>query len=143
MHFKDRRYSARDELYVIEMRDSKIDKYIQDHKLSSIMNNTKWKEMISAITSNSDYAPSVNIKTFFYPESKGYNPVWWEEVERDGFEYIERVNINPISEEYLGRLVESQKTDHSEFIINALDGKNIPYKIYDGIISVSGYISLK
>ena len=125
------------------MRDPKVEKYIQDNRLSSNMNNTKWKEMISAITSHHNYSPSVNIKTFFYPENKGYSPVWWEEVERDGFEYIERVDINPIFEKYLGRLVENQITDHSEFLIKALDGKNIPYEIYDGIIRVSGYYRLK
>ena len=78
-----------------------MDKFISDiiseKNLSSQMNNTKWKELVDSITSNSDFNPDVNIKFLFDQENNGkFCPVWWSEIERDGFERIEWIELELI-----------------------------------------------
>ena len=122
------------------MKNDSLQKYIVEHQLSSWMNNTKWKELVSEITSRDDFDPSVNIKTLFDSENNRlFSPVWWEEVERDGFEIIEWLEINPKKTEHIGRLVEPKTEDFTEFIENGLKKHSIPYEINDGIFKVYGY----
>ena len=77
-------------------------KYISNNQLASCMNNTKWKELVNEITSIEGYEPLVNIKLIFEKENNNNNNnnnsfslVWWNEVERDGFELIEWIQIKP------------------------------------------------
>lgn len=88
------------------MTDQEILKYVQVNNLSSFLNNIKWKKLVSAITSGPSFNPPVNCKTIFESENNGvFSPVWWEEVERDGF------NIKPQKEENTGRLTKPKVTD--------------------------------
>jgi len=123
-----------------KMKDDSLQQYIVKHQLSSWMNNTKWKELINEITSKEDFDPSVNIKTVFDKKNNGlFSPVWWNEVESDGFELIEWMEINPIKTEQIGRLVEPKNEDFSDFIENCLKMHSIPYEIKEGIFKIYGY----
>lgn len=120
--------------------DNELQKQISKSGLTSCMNNTKWRELVSEITKDKNYNPSVNIKSVFDTESnRPFSPVWWEEVEHDGFDYIEWLEINPVKIEFIGRLVDPKKEDYSEFILAGLNKYFIPYEINNGIIRVYGY----
>jgi hypothetical protein len=122
------------------MKNDSLEKYIAENQLSSCMNNTKWKELISEITLRDDFNPPVNIKYVFDSENNGlFSPVWWEEVERDGFNLIEWLEINPIKSTHIGRLVKPKTEDFSEFIENGLKKHSIPFELNDGIYKVYGY----
>jgi hypothetical protein len=38
------------------------ERYVQEHQMVSVMNNTKWHALIKAITSDESFDPPVNIK---------------------------------------------------------------------------------
>lgn len=119
-------------------------RYITEHQLSSCMNKTKWKELVSEITSIEYYEPLVNIKLIFDKENNNsFSPVWWNEVERDGFELIEWIQIKPFSIEKVGKLVELKKTDFTESVKKALDKHSIPYHYGDNVFTVYGYKRMK
>ena len=122
------------------MKEDEIFKYVSEHQLVSIMNNTKWKELVQAITADPEYNPSVNIKYIFDKENNGkFSPVWWNEVERDGFKLIEWIEINPIKEEWIGAIVPPKTTDFSDFVKLALDKYGIPYEREVKVFKIWGY----
>lgn len=122
------------------MRHDSIRKYIAEQQLTSNMNNTKWKELIKEITSDTEYDPRVNIKYLMDKDNNGkFSTVWWDEVEQYGFDSIEWIEINPIKEISIGRLVAPKTIDYSDFIKKRLDKQTIPYEIIDGIFKVYGY----
>lgn len=115
-------------------------KYIADNQLSSFMNNTKWKELVRMLKSNPDYDPEVKIKYLFENEpSMGFSTICWKEVERDGFELIQWIKINPTKEVFIGRLVSPDQTDYSDLIEKGLTRINIPYEFDEGIFTIYGY----
>jgi hypothetical protein len=123
--------------------EKEILNYIRKHQLSSCMNNTKWKRLINAITSKKEYAPNVKIKLIFdkseEDEKIEFCPVWWKNIEQDGFEVIEWLKINSIEKEYLGRLVEPKFTDHYEFIKKSIKKSNVNYEYENSIFTIYGY----
>jgi hypothetical protein len=124
--------------------EEKTLKYITDHQLLSCMNNTKWKELASEITSIEDYELLVKIKLIFDKENdNGFSPVWWDEVESDGFELIEWVQIKPFKIEKAGRLIEPKKTDFTESVKKALAKHNIQYEYDSSVFTVHGYRRMK
>ncbi|MEM7163153.1 MAG: DUF6678 family protein [Bacteroidota bacterium] len=121
------------------MEDS-ILKYVADKQLTSCMNKTKWKELISELSSIENYEPMVNIKLIFDQESNDqFSAVRWNEVERNGFELIEWIKINPIRVDIAGRLMDNQETDFTEALRNALDKHAIQYEYDRPIFTVYGY----
>lgn len=117
-----------------------LKKYIVDNQLTSCMNNTKWIELIEVITSDSEFDPRVKIKYLTDKDNQGeFSTVWWENVERFGFDSIEWIEINPIKEILIGRLVAPKTIDFSHFIKNGLDKHTIPFEINDGIFKIFGF----
>lgn len=122
------------------MKEDEVFKYISDHQLDSIMNNTKWKKLVKEINADPNYRPSVNIKYIFDRENNGkFSPVWWEEVERDGYKLIEWIEINPIKEERIGALVPPKVTDHTDFVKSAIEKHGIPYEVNGKVFKIWGY----
>ena len=124
--------------------NKKLTKYIYENGYSSLLNNTKWKEIVAVLENIENYNPRVYIKYILETEidnkSKiSYHPVWWSEVECEGFEYIEYLEINPIKETYIGRLIEKRKEDFTRIIQRGLDKYTIPYENDSGIIKIYGY----
>jgi hypothetical protein len=119
-------------------------KYISDNQLASCMNTTKWKELVHEITSNEAYEPLVNIKLIFEEENNNsFSPVWWNEVERDGFELIEWLQIQPFKTEKGVRLIDPKQIDYTEFIQKGLDKHAIQYEYENDIFTIYGYIRMK
>lgn len=63
----------------------------------------------------------------------------WKEMERDGFDLIEWVKINPIEEVFRGRLVEPKLINHAAFVIEMLEACNIYYEEDEGVFIIYGY----
>ena len=102
----------------------------------------QWQKIVKAITSNDNFDPPVNIKlTFEQDNNGGFSTVWWDEVERNGFDLIEWIEIKPIKSEYIGRLVAPKRTDYTSFIKACLDDNEIPYTLNDGVFKIENYTS--
>lgn len=102
------------------------------------MNNTKWKELVNVLTNIEGYEIMVNIKLLGEATNDSFSPVWWDEVEKDGFNQIEWLKIQPISSEYNGRLVKPITKDYSNSIKMGLEKNNIPYIFSDGLFCIYG-----
>ncbi|MFT7012031.1 MAG: hypothetical protein ACI8RP_001768 [Urechidicola sp.] len=70
--------------------------------------------------------------------NNSFSPIWWDEVERDGFEIIEWIQIKPFKIEKSTILIETKLTDYSESVKKGLDKHNIQYE-YD-IFTIYGYL---
>lgn len=122
------------------MKEDEVFKYISGHQLDFIMNNTKWKELVKEINADPNYSPSVNIKYIFDRENNGkFSPVWWEEIERDGYKLIEWMEIDPIKEEPIGALGSPNVTDYTDFLKRAIEKYGIPYEVYGKVFKILGY----
>ena len=120
--------------------DTRTLKYISENQLSSCMNNTKWKELVDEITSIEGYEPLVNIKLIFDAGNNNtFSQVWWEEVERDGFELIEWMQIKPFEIEKSASLIEQKLTDYTEVLKKGLDKHNIEYHYENEAFTIYGY----
>lgn len=120
------------------MKNDELLSYINKHQLVSCMNNTKWNKLIDKITSLSGYNPRVKIKYINEELQYGFSEVWWDLVKRDGYEWIEWLEINPMVEKYRGKLIAPQIRDYSQFIENSL--VNIPHEFEEGIFRIYGYL---
>lgn len=101
------------------------------------MNNTKWKELIGVLESIPGFSPAVSIKyTSDENENPGFSPVWWDQVEQEGFRHIEWIKINPCKAEYIGRLVNTRVIDYSDLIEKGLQSCSIPFEKEDGILII-------
>ena len=122
--------------------DKLILKVITERQMTSCMNNTKWNELVAAITSKKDFDPPVRMKYLLDEEANsGFSPVWWNQIKDDGFELIEWLQIQAFKEEHVGRLVNPKITDHTSFIREALEKNSIPFEFDDGIFTIHGYKS--
>lgn len=123
-------------------RREKIIEIVQRRKLTSYMNQTKWKEFLYAITEEMPIAPPYDYKTLF--EDIHEKPCFGTAYDRESFNYydfksIEWVKIKPCFEEhvYQGRLMEDKIIHHNveaEFLA-LMEKYNIPYE-YDSIKEV-------
>ena len=120
----------------------KIIEIVQRRKLTSYMNQTKWKEFLYAITEEMPIAPPYDYKTLF--EDSHEKSCFGTAYDRESFNYydfksIEWVKIKPCFEEhvYQGRLMEDKIIHHNveaEFLA-LMEKYNIPYE-YDSIKEV-------
>lgn len=108
----------------------------------SRMNTTKWKELIKVLTNILEYDPQVAIKFLYDKNDASFAPVWWHEIEQEGFEYIEYLKIDPIKKTYIGRLVTDKKEDFSKTIKDGLDKYSIPYEMENEIFVIYGYVKI-
>jgi len=122
--------------------DKRLSDILIKNNYSPRLNTTKWREIVSLLTTIPNYNPNVNIKLLTDESNNGlFSPVWWSEIELQvGFEYIEWLKINPIKKTYIGRLVEDKKEDFSEIIKKGLDKYTIPYEMENEIFVIYGYI---
>jgi len=121
--------------------DNKLSNIIKDKNYFPRLNTTKWHEIVSVLTNIPDYDPNVNIKLLTDKDNNdSFSPVWWSEVERDRFECIEWLKIDPIKRTYVGRLVKDKKEDFSKIIKQGLDKYTIPYEMENEIFVIYGYV---
>lgn len=110
---------------------------------TSRMNTTKWREVVKVLTSIPEYEVYVAIKYIFDKTGSSFSPVWWNEIERDGFECIEWLKIDPIKKTYIGQLVKDETEDFSHIIKDGFDKYSIPYEVKDNIFLIYGYAKMQ
>ncbi|WP_444894538.1 DUF6678 family protein [Microbulbifer sp. TRSA001] len=115
-------------------------KFIEERRLVSYMNKTKWRELANAITSNSDFEPQVRLKYLRDLEAMpGFSLLDWEWVRYGQSNCIEWMDIDPFKRERRGNLLSDRITDFSGFIATVLKKYNIPYSFENGCYRVWGY----
>tara|TARA_B110000967_G_C18659655_1_gene447535 strand:+ start:491 stop:787 length:297 start_codon:yes stop_codon:yes gene_type:complete len=96
--------------------------------------------LVDEFTSIEGYKPLVNIKLIFDAGNNNtFSQVWWEEVERDGFELIEWMQIKPFEIEKSASLIEQKLTDYTEVLKKGLDKHNIEYHYENEAFTIYGY----
>ena len=115
----------------------KIRLIVEERGLYSLMNNTKWKELISAIKEKTPDIP-IKYKTLFEEDTPAY---YWTIAGDEYFEYLNMTSVEwfkiscEIKEiKYRGRLIEDKVIiyDKRAEIYEILEKFNIPYE-YDEI----------
>lgn len=114
--------------------------YINQHQLSSVMNQAKWCELEKALNGSEDFIPYVRYK-LIYDENPnaGFTAVWWHEL-LEIAETIEWLEVDPFKREWLGRLVADRVTDFSDVVSAQLAQYSIPYSIENGMFRIWGYL---
>lgn len=113
-------------------------KMIDDRNLVSAMNNTKWKRLAQAITTDREFEPFASVKDLDEAESDGFSLLDWKFSEFNPA-LIEWVDIDPIKRKRVGGLIPDIETDVSSYVLAALKTSNVPYSIEDGMYRVWGY----
>jgi hypothetical protein len=112
----------------------KVRRYVHREQLASVMNDTKWQELVDAMRAIADGTPMHRIKDVLGPDP--------DNEPRDGEWYyhlwpyysIEWIDINPICWKPFGPQV-----DQTGAIVSALRERNIPFSIEGRYIRVWGY----
>lgn len=115
-------------------------KYINEHQLSSVMNNTKWRKLDSAVNESDDFVPHIRYKLIHEDEpNSGFTPVWWNEL-LEISEVIEWLEIQPFQIEHFGGLVSDKQTDFTSLLSGQLKKQSIPFSIENGMYRIWGYL---
>ena len=125
------------------MKDDKFIRIAFDRQLASVMNRTKWRELVDILDSNPDFAPETRLKYIDDEAAGGFCHLDSYLVKFGGFtRAIEWLEINPIRRERIGRLVAPKETDFSDWIREALNFHAIPFIETDGLFRINGYLQL-
>nr|GFD43244.1 hypothetical protein [Tanacetum cinerariifolium] len=126
------------------LKMSKDDKYLQlafDRQLVSVMNRTKWRELVDILGSNPDFTPQIRLK---YIDGKAPDRFSYLDsylIKFGGFtRAIEWFEINPILRERVGLLVAHKETDFSDWVREALTSYFIPFVEADCLFRINGYL---
>lgn len=121
-----------------------VELIVRQKRLSSIMNDTKWLKLQTAILSMPDFEPAYSVQLL--TDEIKYSPVFgkvptylgsWELL-YENWEYapppffnIEWMSIQPLREIYRGRLVNSEIIDESDVLLDILHQYHIPFEKED------------
>ncbi len=130
-------------------RQELVREIVVEKNLSSVMNDTKWLELQSAVYSL-PFLPSYDVKlvTDDAPPQVNFGEVptylgdlssFWEEGLPPFFE-IEWMKVQPRLAKYRGRLVAPEILDETGEFVAILDRLHIPYETEDGVIKIYGYV---
>lgn len=124
----------------------KVQKVINERQLSSVMNNTKWRRLQSAIKEEFPITPSFQVKflldDYANPEEFGeenwYSGDW--EVDLHPYFALEWIRVNLKVKSSEGLLLESKVTDYADEFIQLLKRLKIPFVKEDSTILILGYV---
>ena len=118
--------------------------YLEEQRLVPVMNNTKWLELIGAMSQLPLINPTVRMKYLQDDhEPKGYAPIWWEQLEETGLKNIEWLEIKAIKDISVGLLSPSLQSDYTDLIQEILDRYSIPYVVEGDVFRINGYQRLQ
>lgn len=118
--------------------DERLDRYILHEGLSSLINDTKWREARSIIEEIFDS----NLR-FRTKEVRGAEPPpsgWWQgDFEHHmprTYKWIEWMEIDPVVRLYQQETAQ----DYTEAVTEAFRAKNIPFYRVGSVIRIQGYV---
>lgn len=120
--------------------DQRLFSIIQQRQLTSVMNQTKWQQLVRELSSSDTFEPQIRYKTIQSPQLYGFSHVWWDELLQIAAS-IEWLDINPQKSEYLGRLLPCKLTDYSAETEAAIRRANVPFTREEHYFRIWGYIT--
>lgn len=120
--------------------DQILFRIIQQRQLTSVMNQTKWRQLVQELSLSEQYNPQVRYKTIQSPQLYGFSHVWWDELLQISAS-IEWLDINPLKSEYQGRLLPSKITDYSAETETAIRRAKVPFTREENCFRIWGYIT--
>lgn len=122
-----------------------VESIIRRRRLSSIMNDTKWLKLQTAILSITEFQPAYSVQLL--TDENEHSPIFgktptylgdWELL-YESYEYspppffnIEWMAIQPLREIHRGRLVNPEVIDKSDILLDILHKFHIPFEKADG-----------
>ncbi|PVY42471.1 DUF6678 family protein [Pontibacter virosus] len=117
---------------------------LEKRRLVSVMNLTKWRALIEAMSELTHLEPAVRIK-YLHDELEpvGFAPIWWDQLEQTGLSTIEWLEIKAFKEISAGLLSPTLQVDYTDSIQEILDRYSIPYVVEGEVFRIWGYQRLQ
>lgn len=127
----------------IEKLKSKVKEFVEKNGYFSLMNDTKWKELLNDIHSL-EFPPAFCLKDILSEEVPQIviKPTYWGDWSLEllyPFFSIEWMEISPYYYNHRGNLIESELIDETEEVLGILKRNNIPYEVKGKNIVIYGY----
>ncbi len=118
----------------------RLERYVVREGLSSVMNDTKWREALDALQGVTGYIVRFRVKDVRGPEPR---PGYWDRdfpynISRP-YKNIEWFEVNPLVERSRGALLAPDVEDFTGAIVMTFQSKGIPYHHERGVIRIRGY----
>ncbi|MEH7549846.1 DUF6678 family protein [Neobacillus vireti] len=125
----------------------KVQTVLNKKQLSSIMNNTKWEQLLKSVKDTLPFRPSYQVKYVLedtpYPE-KFEDDEWyvgdWDYGLRP-FYTVEWIRVRPRLVKHRGRLIQPEIIDITEEFVSILQKLRIPFVREDNTICIYGYVN--
>ena len=111
--------------------------YIEREQLVGLMNDTKWRELQSAMVGLRPAQPRYRVKSVQSSEPSGWERDWATHLGL--FKSIEWVDVDPIHRERRGKLVPDLEHDMTDQVTDLLGERSIPYEPHPDYIRIHGY----
>lgn len=126
-----------------EQYKEKINNYLGINGYYSLMNNTKWRRLLTSI-SILKFPPAYCIKRIFTKKIEELNrkPTYWGDWSYENFYPffdIELLQITPYYYKYQGKLIDDREIDETEDMITLLEKCRIFYEQKQKIIIIYDY----
>ncbi|GAB3827822.1 DUF6678 family protein [Hymenobacter jeollabukensis] len=122
------------------MKEDPLTAFIYANQLASVMNQTKWRELADALTSNPAFEPEVRVQYLLDDRPDGFGLLEWDSVRHRDSRFIEWMDIDPVRRQRVGRLVDDTRTDFTPWVKSALERHSIPFTEQDGLFRIYGYL---
>lgn len=122
-----------------EEDDLRFIRYLERENLASLMNNTKWRELIAAIQGVARYRPRFRVKCVREGEPAADS---WDgsfPLHVPTFRHIEWLELDPIMRTRRGAIVPDLTEDFSTPIEVALAMAGVPFERVGSAIRIVGY----
>lgn len=119
----------------------RLERYIAREGLSSVMNQTRWREAIQVLLQTQGYGLRFLVKCLREPEASA---IQWESSfpyhVPQPFTVIEWLEVDPVVRKRQGQVVAEEVQDHTEAVLTALRSRNVPCFQVHGLIRIPGYL---
>ncbi|QAA32287.1 DUF6678 family protein [Clostridium manihotivorum] len=123
----------------------KVIRIINEKQMYSLMNNTKWRELQSAVKTL-QFPPPYQIKYVhmdtLYPETFDNIPWYygdWSNEAITPFYSIEWIRVQPVCRYHQGQLIDDGIIDETNEFLSILNKYSIPYEELNGTYFIYGY----
>ncbi|SFD01760.1 DUF6678 family protein [Clostridium uliginosum] len=130
----------------LEKYKKKVANVVEQKKMFSVMNQTKWKELRNAMINDLPFPPPYICKDILFDDLK--LPAFDKDVTYIGnwdyemlypFVGIQWIKIRPRYLKHRGRLIDGELIDETEEFISVLKRYSIPYEEENRVFTIYGY----